>query len=87
MSTNRYNFERMSGVIGKVWLAAPESSLLIAFNVDSNCQGKGAFSALWRNLIEEKMFLIEPKDIVIASSLAKAKRVSLSVGHIWVCCI
>ena len=37
--------------------------------------------ALCKNLMDEKMFLIESYPIVTDSSLAKAMRVSLSVGQ------
>ena len=84
MSVKRYILVRISGVIGRVWKAAPDNSLLIAFKVDSTCQsssGKGTFMALCRNLIEVKIFLIELYPIVADSSLAKAIRVSLLVGQ------
>ena len=59
-------------------------SLLMALSVLSTCQsssGNGWLRALWRNLIEEKIFLMEAYPIVQDSSLAKAMRVSLSVGQ------
>ena len=77
-------FVKISGVIGSVWKAAPDSSLLIAFRVDSNCQsssGKLTFIALCRNLIDAKMFLIELYPIVADSSRANAIKVSRLVGQ------
>ena len=71
-------------MIGSVWYAAPESSLLMALSVDSTCQsssGKSTFVALWRNLIEAKIFLMELYPIVADSRRANAIKVSLLVGQ------
>ena len=84
MSQNIYIFRRISGDIGSVWLAAPASSLLIAFRVELTCQsssGKVSFIALWINLIEENMFFRESYEMLADSSLANAIRISLLVGQ------